>query len=66
LLRGCVTPKQISNLVEFIGESKDLSQIDGYDELSPEYQAKVRDAIEHGHVDDADWRGVSRDVSFDL
>lgn len=33
--------------------------MDGYDELSAENQEKVRQALEQGHVDDSDWKGVS-------
>ena len=36
-------------------EAKDL---DGFEELSEESQEKVLKALEAGHVDDADWKGV--------
>ena len=32
--------------------------MDGFEDLPAEEQNKVRTAIENGHVDDADWRGV--------
>lgn len=33
--------------------------MDGYDELTDEDEkAKVRKAVEQGHVDDEDWKGV--------
>ncbi|RAL07115.1 uncharacterized protein BO97DRAFT_409245 [Aspergillus homomorphus CBS 101889] len=59
---GCVTPQVIKNLNEAIdelsnGDEKDYSALDGFDELSPENQEKVRRALEQGHVDDADWKG---------
>lgn len=62
--RGCVTPKLIGNLNEAIdeeggdGEEKDYSVIDGYEDLSDELQEKIRGALEQGHVDDEDWKGV--------
>ena len=37
----------------------DLDLLDGYDEIPPDVQEKVKRAIEQGHVDDEDWRGVS-------
>ena len=33
--------------------------LDGYDELPPEDQEKIRKALKQGHVDDEDWKGVS-------
>jgi hypothetical protein len=53
-----VTPRVIAGVLESLDENKDLTLLDGYDELSPENQAKVREALEQGHVDDSDWRGV--------
>ena len=55
--RGCVTPKQIANLKETIEDDLDL--LDGYDELDTESQDKVKEALANGHIDDADWKGVS-------
>jgi hypothetical protein len=37
----------------------DFSRIDGFDEISEEVQEKIRKAIEEGHVEDDEWRGVS-------
>lgn len=37
----------------------DTEMIDGYDELPEDMQAKVLRALEQGHVDDEDWKGVS-------
>ncbi|KAF2033633.1 zf-PARP-domain-containing protein, partial [Setomelanomma holmii] len=54
---GCVTPKQIENLVETSGGDTDL--VDGYDELPAEFQEKVEFALKNGHVPDEDWKGVS-------
>jgi len=56
-LRGCVTPKQIANLIESSGGDTDM--VDGFDEVPAEYQEKVTFALENGHVPDEDWRGVS-------
>jgi hypothetical protein len=57
LNRGCVTPKQIENLIETSGG--DTEMVDGYDELPEEYQEKVKFALKNGHVPDEDWKGVS-------
>ena len=54
--RGCVTPKQISNLKTSI--EGDPSQLDGYDELPKDFQDKVINALEQGHIDDEDWGWV--------
>jgi hypothetical protein len=37
----------------------DASAVDGFTELSSENREKVLRALEQGHVDDSDWRGVS-------
>lgn len=55
-----MTPRIIANINETLGEDKDYSLLDGFDELPEEEKAKVRRALEQGHVDDTDWRGVSR------
>lgn len=55
--RGCVTPKQIENLVETCGGDTDM--VDGYDELPAEFQEKVKYALEHGHIPDEDCTRVS-------
>lgn len=34
----------------------DLDALDGYDELPEAEQAKVKKALEQGHIDDEDWR----------
>lgn len=31
--------------------------VDGYDELTPEFQEKVQFALANGHVPDEDWKG---------
>ncbi|KAL4945467.1 hypothetical protein BDV06DRAFT_184662 [Aspergillus oleicola] len=56
---GCVTPKVISNINDLIGEGddRDLDMLDGYDELPADLQEKIKEALEQGHVDDADWKG---------
>ncbi len=55
--RGCVTPKQIANLNDAI--RGDFDYLDGYDEIPPEEQERVKLALEQGHVADHDWKGVS-------
>ena len=34
--------------------------IDGYDGLPEDAKDKVRRALEQGHIDDEDWKGVSK------
>lgn len=55
--RGCVTPKQIENLIEVSGGDTDM--VDGYDELPAEFQEKVKFALENGHIPDEDCTHVS-------
>ena len=55
--RGCTTPQQLGNLKTTI--EGNLDYLDGYEELPPDLQAVVARAVENGHVDDADWKGVS-------
>jgi len=57
LRRSCVTPKQIENLIET--SEGDTDMVDGFDELPAEYQEKVKYALEHRHIADEDWKGVS-------
>ncbi|KAL3482352.1 hypothetical protein BJX99DRAFT_216876 [Aspergillus californicus] len=56
---GCVTPKVISNMQEVVeeGDERDLTLLDGFDELEPELQEKVARALAQGHVDHEDWKG---------
>ncbi|EFW20661.1 hypothetical protein D8B26_003004 [Coccidioides posadasii str. Silveira] len=54
---GCVTPRQVASLQEIVGDDKDFSLLDGFDELSAQNQDKIREAVEKGHVSDSDWRG---------
>ncbi|KAB2102974.1 hypothetical protein AG0111_0g8760 [Alternaria gaisen] len=49
---GCVTPKQIENLIETCGGDTDM--VDGYDELPAEFQEKVDFALKNGHIPDED------------
>lgn len=62
---GCVTPLQIHNIIEQIGGldgldlDNDLDILDGYEELEPWAQEKIKFALRNGHVEDEDWRGVS-------
>lgn len=64
LFRGCVTPVQIQNLNKAI--ESNLDYLDGYAELDPSLQTTVKKALEEGHVDDSDWRGVRLDRPFNL
>ncbi|PGG98932.1 alkaline phosphatase D [Blastomyces parvus] len=54
---GCVTPRQIASIQEIVGDERDCTLIDGYDEISAENQEKFREAVAQGHVSDADWKG---------
>lgn len=56
LIRGCVTPNVIANMKEESGMDPDL--IDGYEDLPEEDQKRLMKALEQGHVDDEDWKGV--------
>lgn len=52
-------------MIEVVGDAsesgeRDYTALDGYEELSQEAQVKIRKALEQGHVDDEDWKGVSR------
>ena len=38
----------------------DIDMVDGYDELPEDAKDKVRRALEQGHIDDEDWKGVSK------
>jgi hypothetical protein len=65
--RGCFTPKQIVNVKKDLtedSEDPDFSRLDGFDEMSEELQDKIRKAIEVGHVEDEEWRGVSSSSSI--
>lgn len=55
-VRGCVTPEVLHNWHE--KAEGDMEMIDGYDELPEDAQEKVKRALEQGHVDDEDWKGV--------
>lgn len=55
--RGCTTPVQIASLKGVI--EGNLEYLDGYEDLTFEDQVKVERALENGHVDDEDWKGVS-------
>lgn len=64
--RGCVTPKQFINIRTKLtpdAGTLDVTGLEGYDELPADLQAKVKEAIEQGHVADADWKGVSSRVA---
>ncbi|KAE8356516.1 hypothetical protein BDV28DRAFT_126772 [Aspergillus coremiiformis] len=57
---GCTTPKLIASLNEIVNtdeDSKDFDQLDGFEDLTPENQEKVKRAVEQGHVDDDEWKG---------
>lgn len=36
----------------------DLDYVDGYDEMPAEFQEKIKRALDQGHIDDEDWKGV--------
>lgn len=46
----------MSNVKDYIEGDMDL--FDGYDALPDDIQAKVKRALDQGHVDDEDWKGV--------
>jgi len=48
---GCVTKKILSNMKEKVGEAEDL---DGFDDMKPEDQEKIKTAWEKGQVADED------------
>nr|POF13058.1 parp-type zinc finger-containing protein c2a9.07c [Quercus suber] len=52
---GCITPEVLHNWHEASEGQTDL--IDGFDELPEEAQAKLKRALEQGHVDDEEWNG---------
>lgn len=54
--RGCVTPKQIVNIKNVL--DNDATQLDGYEDLPEDCQAKISKALKEGHVADEDWMGV--------
>lgn len=39
----------------------DFDLFDGFEDLPDDVQNKVKSALEQGHVDDEDWKGVSLD-----
>ncbi len=48
---GCATKKIIENMKK---NFEDASELDGYEELNPEDQAKIRQAYQEGHVAEED------------
>lgn len=68
--RGCVSPKQIENVIEQLGGhgqfdiDKDLDLLDGYEDLEPWAQEKIKYAVANGHVHDDDWKGVRNLTNF--
>ncbi|KZT34554.1 zf-PARP-domain-containing protein, partial [Sistotremastrum suecicum HHB10207 ss-3] len=48
---GCTTAKLIENMKKELTEAEDL---DGFDDITPENQEKIRKAWEEGHVADED------------
>ncbi len=51
-----MTPKQIANLKKAI--ANDATELDGYEDLPEDFQEKIRNAVQEGHVADEDWGGV--------
>ena len=64
-----MTPKIISNINSSLDESgngeRDFTLLDGFDDLPEDFQKKVKEAIEQGHVNDDEWNGVSIDNIFE-
>jgi len=54
---GCTTPKVINNLK---ASFEDPTELDGYEDLNAEDQAKIRTAYEEGHVADEDIPDTAR------
>ncbi|TFK41503.1 poly polymerase and DNA-ligase Zn-finger region-domain-containing protein [Crucibulum laeve] len=48
---GCTTPKIFENMKKSF---EDPSELDGYDDLKPEDQAKVKESWQQGHVAEGD------------
>ena len=48
---GCVTPKIITNMKKSL---EAVDELDGFEDLNPEDQAKIRKAWQDGHVADED------------
>ena len=59
---GCVTPKIFENVKKSITEA---SELDGYEALQPEDQAKIVKAWQEGHVDDEDIPETARKPAGD-
>lgn len=54
----------ISNMVESLKDEEgdgtlDFEQLDGWEDLSDEHKNKITQALERGHVEDEEWKGVS-------
>ena len=70
--RGCITPKIVENVVTaLVGKdgSPDnvddfVEAIDGWEDMSEEWQAKILTMLKEGHVPDEDWKGVSSHFSL--
>lgn len=62
--RGCVTPVVVSNIRDFI--DGDFEMIDGFEEMPADWQDKIKRAVEQGHVDDEDWKGVSTFITHPI
>ena len=63
--RGCTTPLVLQHIKEAIeGEDQDednldFDALDGFDEIPPEMQEKIKTALVKGHIEDNEWQGVS-------
>ncbi|GAA97672.1 uncharacterized protein L969DRAFT_87779 [Mixia osmundae IAM 14324] len=57
---GCVTPKVISNLKTAF---EDPAELDGYEDLRPEDQTRIKDAYDQGHIapEDVNPNSLSRE-----
>lgn len=55
--RGCVTPVQFEKWKGLTDGNPEL--IDGLEDLPMDMQEKILRALDQGHVDDEEWKGVS-------
>ncbi|OQE19821.1 hypothetical protein PENSTE_c014G04540 [Penicillium steckii] len=64
---GCTTPLVLQHIKEAIGgedqdeDNLDFDALDGFDEVPPEMQEKIKKALVKGHIEDDEWQG---DVAY--
>lgn len=54
----------LSNIKTAIADEEDDTELDfealdGFDDLPSEWQEKIKAAVETGHIEDDEWKGVS-------